>query len=143
GSTGLGSRVSGLGSLDRLGTRDPRPETHRCVPPTVMPDTSTVGMPTPTGTDWPSLPHVQRPSDSSKSFPTMVTLDSASGPLPMMFTFFTGWVTCPSSIRYPSVTENTKSPLLMFTCPPLKALQYSPFLTERMISSGVDSPGSI
>ena len=34
------------------------------VPPTVMPLTSTVGMPTPTGTDWPSLPQVQRPSES-------------------------------------------------------------------------------
>src|SRR4051812_40609044 len=50
------------------------------VPPTVMPLISTVGMPTPTGTDCPSLPHVHRPSLSLKSPPTAVTLRRTSGP---------------------------------------------------------------
>src|SRR5581483_10562885 len=88
------------------------------VPPTVMLETSTVGMPTPTGTLWPSLPQVQRPSDSFRSVPTIVTFESVSGPLPISVTLRTGAVTWPSSIRYASVTENTKSPLLMFTWPP-------------------------
>ena len=45
-------------------TRDLR-SAHVCVPPTVIAAIRTVGVPTLTGTDWPSLPHVQIPSDSS------------------------------------------------------------------------------
>src|SRR4051812_8715357 len=38
---------------------------HRAVPPTVMLSSFSVGMPTPTGTDCPSLPQVPTPSSSS------------------------------------------------------------------------------
>ncbi len=58
-----------------------------------------VGHPTPTGTDWPSFPQVQMPSDSSTSAASMSTLESASGPLPMRFTPFRGAVIFPSSMR--------------------------------------------
>src|SRR6185295_1929360 len=79
------------------------------VPPTVMPLISVVGMPTPTGTDCPSLPQIQRPSLSLKSLPTAVTFRSTSGPLPMRLTLRIGAVTLPPSIIYPSVTLKTKS----------------------------------
>ena len=59
----------------------------------------TVGVPMPTGTDCPSLPQVQVPSDSLKSFPTMVTCRSTSGPLPIKFTPLRGAVSLPSSMR--------------------------------------------
>ena len=91
--------------------------------PTVIPLTSVVGIPTPTGTDCPSLPHSQRPSLNLKSLPTAVTLRSTSGPLPMRFTLRIGAVTLPPSIIYPSVTLKTKSPLLMLTLPPLNDTQ--------------------
>ena len=53
------------------------------VPPTVMRSILMVGMPTPTGTAWPSLPQTPMPSSSFRSLPTMETYFSASGPLPM------------------------------------------------------------
>src|SRR4029077_6883899 len=72
---------------------------HTWVPPTVMPSTRMVGSPTPTGTDWPSLPQVPTPSSSLRSWPTRLTRVSASGPLPIRVAPFTGLVTRPSSIR--------------------------------------------
>src|SRR5262249_16947614 len=72
---------------------------HLAVPPTVIRSSLRVGMPTPTGTDWPSLPQVPTPSSSSRSLPTMETLVSASGPLPIRLQFLSGAVTFPSSIR--------------------------------------------
>src|SRR5579864_3663324 len=71
---------------------------HRAVPPTVMLSSFSVGMPTPTGTDCPSLPQVPTPSSSSRSLPTMETFVSASGPLPISVQFFSGAVTWPFSI---------------------------------------------
>src|ERR1041385_736261 len=71
---------------------------HRAVPPTVMLSSFRVGMPTPTGTDWPSLPQVPTPSSSWRSFPTIDTFVSASGPLPISVQFFNGAVTWPFSI---------------------------------------------
>src|SRR5262249_45699851 len=68
------------------------------VPPTVIALTSVVGMPTPTGTDWPSLPQVQRPSLSLKSLPTAVTFRRMSGPLPIRLTLRIGAVIRPPSI---------------------------------------------
>ena len=69
------------------------------VPPTVMPDTRTVGIPTPTGTLWPSLPQVQRPSLRVTSLPTMLTRVSASGPLPISIAPLSGAPTFPFSTR--------------------------------------------
>ena len=57
------------------------------------------GNPTPTGTDWPSLPQVPIPSSILRSLPTRLTRVSASGPLPMRVAPLTGRVTLPSSIR--------------------------------------------
>ena len=45
----------------------------QAVPPTVMRSTLIVGMPTPTGTLWPSLPQMPMPSSSCRSLPTMLT----------------------------------------------------------------------
>ena len=56
---------------------------QRPVPPTVIRSSLIVGMPTPTGTLWPSLPQVPMPSSSLRSLPTMETYFSASGPLPI------------------------------------------------------------
>ena len=58
-----------------------------------------VGVPMPTGTDWPSLPQVHVPSDSAKSCPSIVTLRRTSGPLPMRLTPLSGAVSLPSSMR--------------------------------------------
>ena len=49
-----------------------------------------VGCPTPTGTPWPSLPQVPMPGSRRMSLPTMLTLVSTSGPLPMRVAPFTG-----------------------------------------------------
>src|SRR5207245_9002466 len=94
---------------------------HTCVPPTVIPSMRMVGRPTPTGTDWPSLPHVPIPACSFRSWPTRVTRVSASGPLPMSVAPLTGAVTRPSSIRYASLAEKTNLPLVMSTWPPPNA----------------------
>src|SRR6185437_14849596 len=88
---------------------------HRPVPPTVMRSSLTVGMPTPTGTLWPSLPQVPMPSSSARSWPTIDTCFSASGPLPMRVASRTGAVTLPSSMRYASEAEKTNLPLVMST----------------------------
>src|SRR5580658_3735766 len=94
---------------------------HYCpVPPTVMRSSFTVGMPTPTGTLCPALPQVPIPSSSARSFPTIETYFSASGPLPINVAPLTGRVTLPSSIRYASLAEKTNLPLVMSTWPPPK-----------------------
>src|SRR5262249_59007049 len=72
---------------------------HTCVPPTVMASMRIVGRPTPTGTDWPSLPQVPMPSSSFRSLPTMDTYLRASGPLPISVASRTGAVILPSSMR--------------------------------------------
>src|SRR5438270_6941982 len=72
---------------------------HCAVPPTVILSILTVGTPTPTGTLCPSLPHTPMPSSSFRSFPTMLTYFSASGPLPISVAPRTGRVILPSSIR--------------------------------------------
>src|SRR5439155_7774865 len=115
--------AAGLGALENV---DEQPAAialgaHTWVPPTVMPSMRIVGSPTPTGTDWPSLPQVPTPSSSFKSCPTRLTRVSASGPLPISVAPFTGAVTLPFSIRYASLAENTNLPLVMSTCPPPKA----------------------
>ena len=69
------------------------------VPPTVMPSMRMVGSPTPTGTDWPSLPQVPTPSSRARSLPTRLTRVRASGPLPMRVAPLTGAVTRPPSMR--------------------------------------------
>src|SRR6185369_5390854 len=66
---------------------------HARVPPTVRPSIRMVGIPTPTGTDWPSLPQVPIPSSSCMSLPTRVIRVSTSGPLPMSVAPRTGRVT--------------------------------------------------
>ena len=71
---------------------------HR-VPPTVMRSILMVGMPTPTGTLWPSLPQTPMPSSSLRSLPTMLTCFRASGPLPIRVAPRTGRVSLPSSMR--------------------------------------------
>ena len=69
------------------------------VPPTVTASILIVGQPTPTGTDCPSLPQVQTPSDTPRSLPSMLTRVITSGPLPIRFTPFSGAVISPFSIR--------------------------------------------
>ena len=54
---------------------------HDAVPPMVMPLRRIVACPQPTGTLWPSLPHV--PGIMEKSRATASTRCSTSGPLPM------------------------------------------------------------
>ena len=58
-----------------------------------------VGWPTPTGTLWPSLPQVPIPWSRPRSLPIIVTLVSASGPLPISVAPLTAGPTLPSSIR--------------------------------------------
>src|SRR5579862_8507523 len=72
---------------------------HAAVPPTVILSIFTVGIPTPTGTLCPSLPQTPIPSSSWRSWPTMLTYFSASGPLPISVAPFTGRVSLPFSMR--------------------------------------------
>src|SRR5262245_59581427 len=74
----------------RLGDLEQRVAAHAWVPPTVIASMRMVGSPTPTGTDWPSLPHVPMPSSRARSLPTIETCVSASGPLPINVAPFTG-----------------------------------------------------
>ena len=67
-----------------------RPDPAQAVPPTVRPSMRTVGMPTPTGTLWPSLPQVPTPESSFMSLPISVTRFMASGPLPIRVAPLTG-----------------------------------------------------
>src|SRR5262249_38858809 len=90
------------------------------VPPTVISRILIVGSPTPTGIDWPSLPQIPTPLSSCRSLPTMLTCRRTVGPSPIRVAPLTGMVTCPSSIRYASLAENTNFPLVMSTWPPPK-----------------------
>ena len=47
------------------------------------------------------------------------------------------------SIRYPSLTSKTKSPLTVLTCPPPIFFTNNPLSTERTIPSGFVVPGTI
>src|SRR6202008_4971939 len=89
---------------------------HAFVPPTVRPSIRNVGWPTTTGTPCPSLPQVPIPSSRRRSLPTIVTLVSASGPLPIKVAPFTAGPTLPFSIRYASEAENTNLPEVISTC---------------------------
>ena len=73
--------------------------TYDRVPPTVRPLMRIVGKPTPTGTDWPFLPHVPTPVSRARSLPTMVMRVRTSGPLPMRLAPLTGRVSLPCSMR--------------------------------------------
>jgi len=70
---------------------------------------------------------------------------SLSGPLAIASenSPLTGSPTLPFSIKYPSLTSNTKSPFTVLTCPPPIFLTNNPFSTERTISSGLVLPGAI
>ena len=87
-------------SLTAVGPGARRGQLLVAVPPTVMPSISSVGVPTPTGTDWPSLPQVHDAVDELE-----VVADASSpcagtsGPLPIRFTPLSGAVSLPSSIR--------------------------------------------
>ena len=117
------------------------PVSRFAVPPTVRRSILIVGMPTPTGTACPSLPQVPTPSSSFKSLPTIETRVSTSGPLPIRVAPLIGAVICPFSMRYASDAEKTNLPFVMSTCPPPKLTAYTPFFTERIMSSGIVLPG--
>ncbi len=55
---------------------------HAAVPPIVSDFTRSVGWPSPTGTPWPSLPHVPG-LPIAKSLPSMSMSRSTCGPLPI------------------------------------------------------------
>ena len=68
-------------------------------PPTVIEvSTLTVGSPWLTGTDCPSLPQVQPPTEILRSFPTRETFSNAFGPFPIKLTSLMGEVSFPPSI---------------------------------------------
>ena len=73
----LGATITALevtaGGQTSLGLGISAHAPYALVPPTVIAAIFTLGVPIPTGTDWPSLPQVQMPSDSAKSFPSMLT----------------------------------------------------------------------
>src|ERR1041385_7701145 len=95
--------AAGAYTFVELQVRSEFPDVWPCylaVPPTVVLSSFSVGMPTPTGTDWPSLPQVPTPSSSCRSLPTIETLVSASAPLPIKVQFLSGPVISPFSIMY-------------------------------------------
>src|SRR6266511_333452 len=99
---------------DRL---DPVRRAHpTAVPPTVSSRIRTWPWPVPTGTRWPSLP--QKPVFISKSLASASIAASASMQLPIRVAPRHGRVTLPASIRYPSETPKTKSPVAGSTWPP-------------------------
>src|SRR5262249_5601367 len=99
---GLGQPNNAIANLEQL--------RHAAVPPMVRLDTRSVGTPSPTGTPWPSLPHVPG-GPMAKSLPSASMRVSTSGPLPMRLPSRSGSVILPFSIRYASVMPNTKSPV--------------------------------
>src|SRR6202012_604132 len=100
------------------GKVDARQSAHSRVPPTVILPTRTCPGPVPTGTCCPPLPQI--PVLTKKSFPTASIAARASRQLPISVAPEHGAVTLPSSIRYPSETPKTKSPVAGSTCPPPK-----------------------
>src|SRR6202011_2670595 len=112
GATRFAAREDAL--ADRVHCRIAPPGTTP-VPPTVSSEMRMVGWPTDTGTPCPSLPQV--PGASFRSLATMSILCRARGPLPTMVAPRTGRPMRPPSLRDPSVTAKTKSPLVTSTCP--------------------------
>src|SRR4029079_12362458 len=86
-------------SLRRSGGGRPhvRPA-HAAVPPMVRAFTRRVGWPSPTGTPWPSLPHVPG-LPMAKSFAKRSMSFSPCGPLPIRLPSRIGSVSSPFSIR--------------------------------------------
>src|SRR5690606_13781857 len=78
-------------AVDRCG------RAHAAVPPTVIRVTRSVGVPSPTGTPWPSLPHVPG-WPISKSLPMTSMSCSTCGPLPMRLPSRIGSVIAPFSM---------------------------------------------
>src|ERR1035437_10328552 len=91
-----GQHPGSIGTLDQIADGiylfDPCQPDQAAVPPTVSPASFSVGCPTPTGSLWPFLPQLPTPGSSAMLLPTMVTLVSASGPLPISVAPFTGAV---------------------------------------------------
>ena len=111
------------------------------MPPTVSREIRSVGEPLPTGAAWPSLPHT--PSHVSKSSATASTALMTSIALPIRFAPLTGVVTAPSSIRNPSATPKTKSPVAGFVWPPPSDVTNTPFAVDDTMSSAFDVPFKI
>ena len=103
-----------------------------------MREMRSVGEPLPTGADCPSLP--QTPSQVSKSSAIASTALMTSMARPIRFAPRTGVVTWPCSIRKPSLTPNTKSPVAGFTCPPPSDVTKTPRSVDDRMSAGVDAP---
>ena len=82
------------------------------MPPTDIREILSVGGPLPIGADWPSLP--QTPSQVSKSSANASTALITSIARPMRLAPRTGVVMTPRSIKNPSDTPNTKSPVAGF-----------------------------
>ena len=95
---GLGGALA-AGPLEDVAQEVEQGPAQTWVPPTVIPSMRIVGSPTPTGTDWPSLPQVPTPSSRARSPPTRLTRVRASGPFPMRVAPLTGAVTRPPSMR--------------------------------------------
>ena len=64
-------------------------------------ETLTVGMPSDTGNTCHLFHRPSRLRQRVKSLPTMSVFSSTSGPLPIMLVSLMGWVSLPSSMRYP------------------------------------------
>src|SRR5581483_4905306 len=114
---------------------------HAAVPPIVSAVTRNVGTPSPTGTPWPSLPHMPG-GPIATALPTASTWVSTCGPLPMRLPSRSGSVISPLWIRYASVMPNTKSPVAVFTWPPPSAFTYTPRSVDAMMSAGSSLPAS-
>src|SRR5262249_22460248 len=109
----------------QLGAGLCRNGTHAAMPPIVNDLTRNVGWPSPTGTPWPSLPHVPG-FPIAKSSASMSMSRSTWGPLPIRLPSRSGSVISPFSIRYASRMPNTKSPLAVLTWPPPSSATYTP-----------------
>src|SRR5258708_19162593 len=86
-------------AAQKINPRAPLRAWRQPVPPTVSASMRSVGWPTPTGIDCPSLPQVPTPLSSFRSLPTMLTRVSTSGPLPISVPPLTGAPTLPFSIK--------------------------------------------
>src|SRR4030042_2653628 len=86
---GVGSEGAGaLRSPERSPHRLEEIRGHPSVPPTVMSSMRMVGRPTPTGTDWPSLPQVPTPASRARSRPSREPRSRTSGPFPISVAAF-------------------------------------------------------
>ena len=97
-----------------------------------------MGEPLPTGAFCPSLPHTPSQVPKSSAIASIALMTSIARPI--RFAPRTGVPTWPFSIKNPSLTPNTKSPVAGLTCPPPSEVTHTPCSVASRMSPGLEEP---